>query len=566
MILCPNCGANPRFDIASQKMLCPFCGTYSEPTDERYTGSGGADMQTVTGDYAGQPDMMQVKIYTCGQCGAELMTTDSDATAFCSYCGTHQVLQERLDVKKRPDHIIPFKITKEQCKEIYGRKMKKMIFAPKALRDPQYIDEFRGIYMPYWFYRFGQHGELTFKGKKEHRSGNYRIVEHYKLSVDADNTYSGISHDASTSFDDNISEGLAPYNTRESENFLTSYLSGFYADIPDTDPHTYERESALVAARDAYDEAMRTPGFGEYDLSGNSEGNLVNSTHTVTEKISNAMFPVWFLAYRNRDRVAYATINGQTGKMNADIPIDGRRYLIGSAILTVILWGLVEIFKISWLRGILMTVLAGAVLGGLLLWMVLDKMSTREAIRDWERHQSADGRNVVPSGKGNQDPAAQNQPGSAQPAKAQGSSSKKKKKSTSKKLSKPKDDGIGLGVVFIAFAVFMAVAAVTTFLGYSIVMLAIPIVLGFLLIVSLPDRPQVKYVRGKISSIALCAAMELSILVWIINPYKDPVYYFCCLLMTGCFVWSFFDVMYYYNQLMTRPLPQFNKHGGDDRA
>ena len=58
----------------------------------------------------------------------------------------------------------------------------------------------------------------------------------------------------------------------------------------------------------------------------------------------------------------------------------------------------------------------------------------------------------------------------------------------------------------------------------------------------------------------------ISCIVWLINPYKDPVYYVCCLLMTICVVWCFFDVLYYYNQLMTRPLPQFNKQGGDDRA
>ena len=36
--------------------------------------------------------------------------------------------------------------------------------------------------------------------------------------------------------------------------------------------------------------------------------------------------------------------------------------------------------------------------------------------------------------------------------------------------------------------------------------------------------------------------------------------------MMVCVVWCFFDALYYYNQLMTRPLPQFNKKGGDDRA
>ena len=30
--------------------------------------------------------------------------------------------------------------------------LKKAIFAPKELKDPKFIDGFRGIYMPYWTY------------------------------------------------------------------------------------------------------------------------------------------------------------------------------------------------------------------------------------------------------------------------------------------------------------------------------------------------------------------------------------------------------------------------------
>ncbi|MBR5115899.1 MAG: hypothetical protein IK096_02425 [Lachnospiraceae bacterium] len=51
MISCPNCGGNPRFDIASQMLLCPNCGTKFDVASfpEERTG---ADTQTVSGDLA----------------------------------------------------------------------------------------------------------------------------------------------------------------------------------------------------------------------------------------------------------------------------------------------------------------------------------------------------------------------------------------------------------------------------------------------------------------------------------------------------------------------------------
>ena len=52
------------------------------------------------------------------------------------------------------------------------------------------------------------------------------------------------------------------------------------------------------------------------------------------------MFPVWFLSYRKKDRVAYATVNGQTGLVVADIPIDPKRYLLGSLLLAIPIFAL----------------------------------------------------------------------------------------------------------------------------------------------------------------------------------------------------------------------------------
>ena len=56
------------------------------------------------------------------------------------------------------------------------------------------------------------------------------------------------------------------------------------------------------------------------------------------------MYPVWFLSYRNKDRVAYATVNGQTGKVVADMPIDSKKYVLSSLILAVILFALLNLF------------------------------------------------------------------------------------------------------------------------------------------------------------------------------------------------------------------------------
>lgn len=186
-----------KFDIVSQQMSCAYCGMKAEPHS----------LQEDTD--AAMADTFEVTRFTCPQCGGEMIGGDQDATAFCSFCGAANILTGRLTQEKRPGYIIPFKKTKEDCKQAYARKMRWALFAPRQLRDPAYIDSFRGIYMPYWTYKLEQKGEVCFKGKKSYRKGDYVYTEHYDLTGNVDAAYYGFSYDASSTFYDNISESLA---------------------------------------------------------------------------------------------------------------------------------------------------------------------------------------------------------------------------------------------------------------------------------------------------------------------------------------------------------------------
>ena len=53
------------------------------------------------------------------------------------------------------------------------------------------------------------------------------------------------------------------------------------------------------------------------------------------------MMPVWFLSYRKNNRVAYAAVNGQTGRIVSDMPVDfgvfAKRFFIAAAVIFLIL-------------------------------------------------------------------------------------------------------------------------------------------------------------------------------------------------------------------------------------
>ena len=318
MYACPNCGGNLKFDIPSQQLGCAYCQTQVDVYSFE-------DQNPATE----KQNEFEATIFSCPQCGGEILSTDTSAAEFCTFCGASTILHSRLTNEKRPSYIIPFQKTKEDCKKAYSDMMKKAIFAPDALKKPKYIDGFRGIYMPYWAFHLTQEDSFTLKATRSKRRGDYIVTDHYALKGEISAYYKGLSYDAASSFDDSISEKVAPYDVKGMKAFTPAYLSGFYADTADVDASNYEEKAKQIARSHSQTAILQ-------EFRGTSlHLQTPSPVDTQVKEIDSAMFPVWFMSYRNAGRVAYATVNGQTGKVVTDLPVDTKKYGIGSLILAL---------------------------------------------------------------------------------------------------------------------------------------------------------------------------------------------------------------------------------------
>ena len=383
MIKCKNCAGNVIYDIESGKMICKFCNSYFDPYEFDYDDANAEEQ--ITKEYSEEvnelhstddsvtesslvddtrhedflvddtrhedflvddtryddfliddtkPKTYQVNVFTCPECAGEIISEENEAAVFCPFCGGSTVLGSRISNNKRPTSIIPFKITKEQCKELYRKRMKKAIYAPSGYRDESYIDSFRGIYMPYWVFNVTQNNCIRLKGEKNYRQGNYRIEEEYQIDFNLHGYFDGISHDASVSFADNISGAIAPYDHSEAVKFTPAFMSGFYADTTDVDSDVYTEDIEQIANKAATDEINNHPALDGITVKFPSRprSELYDTRVACKEE---AMYPVWFVSHRQGDRITYATVNGVTGKIAADIPIDINKYLLGSLAIAV---------------------------------------------------------------------------------------------------------------------------------------------------------------------------------------------------------------------------------------
>lgn len=331
MYECPNCAGNLKFDIARQQLYCEHCDTAVDP----YSIYKEKDAREHSTEY-------EVTVFTCPQCGGEILSEDNTAATFCSFCGAATILDSRISKERRPARIIPFAKTKEDCKSAYAKMMRRAVFAPKILKDQENIEKFRGIYMPYWVYSFEKSGASSFFPRtKRYRQGDYVYAEDYRIDSEIQASYEGITYDASASFDDSLSKAIGPFDLEKGKTFTPTFLSGFYADTSDVDAEVYLDDATETVVADGCERLSRTSICKTHRV---TESELRCAVEPAEHNTQLAMLPVWFLSYRNGDKISYAVVNGQTGKAAAEIPVDPKKYFLGSMLLAVPLFVLLNLF------------------------------------------------------------------------------------------------------------------------------------------------------------------------------------------------------------------------------
>ena len=331
-IKCPNCGGGMVFDVGKQKLVCPYCDTTCTVQEYRLNNAA----EYVNDNYS-------VSTYRCKNCGAELTAPEEQTVAYCSYCGGEAMLQQKQAETIRPKRIIPFQKTKSEAIQAYEAAMKKVLYVPKELKNTSFLEGFRGIYLPYWAIDVEiPPRELTFKGYRTYTQGKYDYHETYDVSAQVGGQVEGAVYDASAAFDDTLAAQIAPFDQRGSKAFDEAYLAGFYADKVTASPEVYRALATEQAADKVYENINKKAGKVTVSLPTGREKRIETIGAKATgERV--ALFPVWFLTWRRKDRVAYSVMNGQSGKITVDLPVDLKVFFLYSAIAAAVLFAVLSL-------------------------------------------------------------------------------------------------------------------------------------------------------------------------------------------------------------------------------
>jgi len=332
---CPACTGPLQFSSDIGKLKCEYCGSEYEvayieqlyASKEDTAAAAGTetlwDLDMAGGEWSDE-EASHMRAYSCPSCGAQVICDDTTAATSCPYCGNPTTVPGNFAGTLKPDFTIPFMLDKEYAKNALRNFYKGKKFLPNSYASENRIEEIKGIYVPFWLFSCVSDGNVIYDATRvhSHTTGKEEVTvtEHYRVARSGNVTFDKVPVDGSVKMPDSHMEAIEPYDYAGLKPFSSAYLPGFLADKYDIGADECNKRANERIKTSTEDAFMST----------------VNGYNSVTVKSSNirinkgdvkyAFFPVWMLNTKWKDKDFLFAVNGQTGKLVGDLPVDRGKF------------------------------------------------------------------------------------------------------------------------------------------------------------------------------------------------------------------------------------------------
>ena len=336
-LTCPACKAELNCEDMSGEATCPGCGAeftmedlraYAEQRAEKQEDNMTWDTQAGSAWDEGETDGLRV--YSCKTCGGEIVAEETTGATACPYCGNPVVLSGHFAGLLKPDLVIPFQVDKKGAIAALQNHYKGKRLLPKVFKDQNHIEEVKGLYVPVWLFDADADALVEYEATKvrtwSDSEYNYTETRHYAALRGGTLGFADVPVDGSTKMDDTLMESIEPFDISGAVPFKTAYLPGYMADKYDVDADA-SIGRANERIKQSTEDAFRSTVIGYTSVT-----TVDSNVRLENGRARYALFPVWILNTDWMGKKFTFAINGQTGKIAGDLPMDKGafwKYLLG---------------------------------------------------------------------------------------------------------------------------------------------------------------------------------------------------------------------------------------------
>lgn len=286
--------------------------------------------------------MTAIQGYKCLRCGGTIVFDSTVQKWKCPFCNTEfemETLMSYNDGPKsdqakemnwqfsgvlKPDLLIPFKVDKKTAKEIIKKYYRGKRLLSKAFKEQNHINEVKGVFIPFWLFDIDVIVNMRYKANKvrtwSDSQYDYTETKSYTVSRSGTLTFEQVPVDGSAKVSDRLMGSINPFCISEGVDYQAAYLADYQVEKFDMDAgQGAERANKYIRKRAENSFYETVKGYAAV-----TKG--MGSVRLQNGKVTYALFPVWILNTIWNGQEYLFVINGQTGKMAGDLPLDKAAY------------------------------------------------------------------------------------------------------------------------------------------------------------------------------------------------------------------------------------------------
>lgn len=326
---CHKCGALLKYSPGASALRCEYCGHENEIEADDIDIEE-LDYHAMLDSMSGSEDTQEVLTTKCTGCGASSTLDPNIAADACPFCGTDIVATGTSTKVLKPRSLLPFKITNREAKESFQTWLKKLWFAPNALKKKRGHDHsIQGIYIPHWtydseadtdyrgmrgtYYYVTQSYTTTVNGKSVRRTRQVRKTRWRSASGRVHDSFNDVLIRASHSLPTKHADELEPWDLKNLVPYKDDYLSGFKSETYQVSLNEGFDAAKGIMAKTIHHTICR-------DIGGDEQ--RVTKTHSTYTDITfkHILLPIWISSYRFKEKVYRFLVNARTGEVQGERP------------------------------------------------------------------------------------------------------------------------------------------------------------------------------------------------------------------------------------------------------
>jgi len=327
---CVDCGADLKFKPGTTSLTCEYCGAKNEiPVLD--TEIEELDFHEYLRKHNAEGETVEVQLVKCEGCGSESTMEPNITSSSCPFCTTPLIASAAQSVSViQPKSMLPFKVEKQEAIAAFRKWIKKLWFAPNALKKAALsFEHFKGVYLPFWTYdsdtntqyvgQRGEHYNVTesyteeVDGKSVTKSRQVQKTRWYPAAGRVDENFDDVLIPASESLPKKKLRELEPWDLENLVSFDPKFLSGFISE-----KYQVDLEEGFGKAKKIMDELIERAVRNH--IGGDEQRIYSSKTNYSSITFKHILLPVYASAYKFKGKVFQFMVNARTGEIQGERP------------------------------------------------------------------------------------------------------------------------------------------------------------------------------------------------------------------------------------------------------